>query len=184
MIDDIAFEFTVTNNFEPGSVQEVNGGLRILVDDTRLNRHKGEAETDAAGDAETVGMWLYRDLNSLLRQTHKIVNGEVDVYESLTVPFAGMRSYLELEPLSQDGIRIAYRLDGDESESSAVATEASACGYAVTRTAFYDAVVEVCTRFLSEVEAFPIPQDEPLLSGFVDQLEEFEDEVRAATDAG
>jgi hypothetical protein len=117
-----------------------------------------------------IGENIHYNLMDLVMSVQEIAGGKVGIYESSKIKFDPARDYIILEPLSEEDLRIAYRM----TQSTNIADQdpplthpKSACGYVVDRCEFCQAVSDGAHEYVDELRSMP-------LEWGVDLLEEFE----------
>ena len=145
----VSLEIHVEEEPEPASASQIRGGLRISVDGHRLNAYRDE-ERHAwqEWEPEYAGDLLVVDLGRLYDALSAISAGETSIYETEEVRFGGTRRYLVIERLSDDLVRLAFRVYPDRDGSTDVGARlVSERGYLVG----LDELVREATRCGEEV---------------------------------
>lgn len=161
-------------------VNDVRGGVRIRIDDESIvTVVDDEVESNFEWRPQYVGEYLHSDLSGLVMQARQISEGEVGVYQVAKLAFSPSKERFLFESLSEDALRVAYRIKQTSNISDdlpPLAVPESACGYVVDRCEFCRAVSNAAHEYVDELRSIP-------LEWGIDLLEEFEEKLAALDEA-
>lgn len=171
-MDSPASDVRVNIATSDGRIATTGGGaLQIRIDGTRLNRYRHEDEAEGSlGWHGYTGDDVVADLQNVVDETAAVIETAA-LYEPRKVRFAGYDDYLVLERLSDDALRIAYRVtpnDERSGEDDFRVVPWSACGAPVETTAWVTALRDAVVRLQEALRE----NDEPETADWFEDVRE------------
>jgi len=161
-------------------LQEVRGGIQILIDRNRLNKFHEEETHDWKFDwrPEFAGEWIDYDIKSLLKATIRIAEPDSEVYDAVAAPHRPIGTMYEIELLSKDHLRIAFKFYSASDSQDRYAEPTSARGMVVDRWEFVHEVDRAVRSYRDQLRSY----DAEFGLWILDDLGELIDELEHCLD--
>lgn len=160
-------------------VNDVLGGIRLCFDGNCIVGIVDEQSFDSIYEWKPhyAGQYIQTDFQRLLSRSKDLADGDVGMYEEISVPFPPGSEHFVLEPLSENHLRVAYRISqsAEAPEQSPLAVPESARGYVVDRCDFCRAVSDAAHEYVDELRSMPLEWGLGLLDEFEVALDELDE---------
>jgi len=173
---EVEVEYTIREDVV--DVNDILGGVRIRIDGESIVKVVDEESVDSHYEwkPQYAGQYIQTELQRLVNEAKRIAEGKTHVYERTKVAFPPGKEYFVLEPLSENNLGVAYRIEQSSNVSGRLpmAVPDSACGYVVDRCEFCQSISDAAHEYLDELRSMPLEWGLGLLEEFEESLAELD----------